>query len=217
VDRPVIIDIGCSSGFMLRLLREEFPMAAVLGADYVRGPLEALARDLPGVPLLRLDLTRCPLPDKSVDGIVLLNVLEHIENDESALAHVARMLKPDGLVVIEVPAGPGLYDVYDKLLLHHRRYKMAEVIDKASRNGLEVVEKSHLGFLLYPPFWMTKKRNQRYLSESEEFQKMVVSRNITTASSLPIMHKLLELEAILRKLVYFPCGIRCLLTCRPVR
>jgi ubiquinone/menaquinone biosynthesis C-methylase UbiE len=216
-DRPVIIDIGCSSGLMLRLLREEFPSATILGADYVRGPLEALARDLPGVPLIRLDLTRCPLPDQSVDGIVLLNVLEHIENDESALVHVARILKPDGVVVIEVPAGPGLYDVYDKLLLHHRRYRMGEIIDKASRSGLKVLEKSHLGFFLYPPFWMTKKRNQRYLAESEEFQKTVVSRNITTASSLPIMHKLMELEAMLRKLVYFPFGIRCLLTCRPIR
>lgn len=216
-DRPVIIDIGCSSGLMLRLLRQEFPHGAILGADYVRGPLEALAQTSPGIPLLQFDLTSCPLPDKSVDGIVLLNVLEHIERDEAALAHVARILKPDGVVVIEVPAGPGLYDVYDKLLLHHRRYRMTELVEKATRSGLEVTGKSHLGFFLYPPFWATKKRNQRYLSASEEIQKRVVSRNITTASSQPIMHKLMELEALVRRLVYYPFGIRCLLTCRPAR
>jgi SAM-dependent methyltransferase len=216
-DRPVMIDIGCSSGLMLRLLRKEFPGAAVLGADLVRGPLEALSRSLPGVPLLQFDLTSCPLPDQSVDAIVLLNVLEHIERDEAALAHVARILKPNGIAVIEVPAGPGLYDAYDKLLLHYRRYRMAELIDKTSRSGLEVVNKSHLGFFLYPPFWVMKKRNQRYLGESEEIQKRVVSQNITTASSHPIMDRLMELEAAVRRSVYYPFGIRCLLTCRKGR
>jgi ubiquinone/menaquinone biosynthesis C-methylase UbiE len=83
---PVVIDVGCSSGFMLRSLQKDFPDAILVGADYVRGPLEALARDLSGVPLLQFDLTTCPIPDQSVHGVVLLNVLEHIERDEAALA-----------------------------------------------------------------------------------------------------------------------------------
>jgi SAM-dependent methyltransferase len=213
-DAPVIIDIGCSSGMMLDLLRSEFPRGTVLGADYVRGPLEALARQRPGVPLLQFDLTSCPLPDKSFDGIVLLNVLEHIERDEAALAHVARILKPGGVAVIEVPAGPGLYDVYDKLLFHHRRYSMRELLAKVQRSGLKVVARSHLGFFLYPAFWATKKRGRRYLSAPEEVQKEIVSRNITTASSHPLMHKLMELEAALRRRIYYPFGIRNLITCQ---
>src|ERR1700692_413846 len=56
VPSPVIVDIGCSSGIMLNSLLEEFPGASILGADYVRGPLEALARNLEGVPLLQFDL-----------------------------------------------------------------------------------------------------------------------------------------------------------------
>jgi SAM-dependent methyltransferase len=211
---PVIIDIGCSSGLMLDLLRREFPQASILGADYVRGPLEALALQGSGVPLLQFDLTRCPLPDQSFDGIVLLNVLEHIERDEAALSHVARLLKPGGVAVIEVPAGPGVYDVYDQLLFHHRRYSMRDLLGKIRRSGLDVVFKSHLGFFLYPPFWITKKRGRRYLNASEEVQKAIVSRNITTASSHPLMHKLMEFEAGLRRRIYYPFGIRCLVTCR---
>jgi SAM-dependent methyltransferase len=213
-DSPVIIDIGCSSGLMLGLLQREFPHASILGADYVRGPLEALARERAGVPLLQFDLTSCPLPDKSFDGIVLLNVLEHIEHDESALAHVARILKPGGVAVIEVPAGPGLYDVYDKLLFHHRRYLMQDLLGKIQRSGLHVLAKSHLGFFLYPAFWVAKKRGRRYLSASEDLQKTIVSRSITTASSHPLMHKLMELEDALRSRLNYPFGIRCLVTCR---
>jgi hypothetical protein len=94
---------------------------------------------------------------------------------------------------------------------------MTELIDKVSRSGLDVVSKSHLGFFLYPPFWLTKKRNQRYLAAADEIQKTIVSRNIRTARSQPMMHKLMEFEATLRRVVYYPVGIRCLLTCRPVQ
>jgi SAM-dependent methyltransferase len=200
---------------MLKALQREFCGATILGADYVRGPLETLARTMPRVPLLQFDLTKCPLPDRSADAVVLLNVLEHIEDDEAALGQVARVLKPNGIVVIEVPAGPSLYDVYDKLLLHHRRYRMADLLRKLARNGLEVLAKSHLGFFLYPPFWLTKRRNRRYLNKSEQVQREIVSRSITTASSNPFMHKLMEFEAGLRDVFYYPFGIRCLVTCRP--
>jgi len=210
----VIMDIGCSSGLMLKVLRERFANASILGADYVRGPLEALAAKLPDVPLLQFDLTRCPLPDESVDGIVLLNVLEHIERDDLALHHIARILKPNGVAAIEVPAGPGLYDVYDKLLFHHRRYRMPDLVEKVERCGLRVAEKSHLGFFLYPAFWVTKKRGRRYLNSSQEVQRAVVSRNITTVSSNPAMHRLMAFEAGLRKWIYYPFGIRCLVTCQ---
>ena len=216
-DQPIIIDIGCSNGLMLRCLRDEFPTGAIIGADYVSGLLEALAKRLEGVPLVQFDLTSCPLPDKSVDAIVLLNVLEHIERDEAALAHVARILKPTGIALLEVPAGPQLYDIYDKVLLHHRRYSMQELLDKVSSAGMRVLEKSHLGFFVYPPFWAVKKRNRRYLDRSPEIQKQIVSRTIKRARSHPLLHRVMEVESQLRKLVYYPFGIRCLVTCRPVR
>src|SRR6266550_7101789 len=37
---PVILEIGCSSGFMLRAMREQLPQAFLIGSDYVLGPLE---------------------------------------------------------------------------------------------------------------------------------------------------------------------------------
>jgi len=120
---PVVMDVGCSSGFVLKLLRKRLPKAAVVGADYVRAPLDKLSKVMPEVPLLQFDLVKCPLPDRSFEGVVCLNVLEHIENDFAAVQQLHRVLKPGGVVVFEVPAGPHLYDVYDKQLLHFRRYR----------------------------------------------------------------------------------------------
>src|SRR5712691_7294878 len=94
---PVILEVGCSSGFLLRLLRERLPHAFLIGADYVGGPLEKLAADLPDIPLLQFDLVKCPLPGNSLDAVVLLNVLEHIQDDATAVRQIYRILKPGGV------------------------------------------------------------------------------------------------------------------------
>ena len=84
-ETPVILDIGCSTGFLLADLNAAFPQALVMGADVVLEPLLNLAKNTSDVPLLHFDLTRCPLPDNSLDVAVLLNVLEHIEDDALAV------------------------------------------------------------------------------------------------------------------------------------
>ena len=212
--RRTIMDIGCSSGFFLTLLSRQFPDCVVIGADSVRGPLERLSRNMPDIPLLQFDLSSCPLPDGSFDGLVLLNVLEHIEDDLAATRHLQRILKPGGVAVIEVPAGPGLYDVYDQELLHFRRYRMAGLLRMLRSSGLDILERSHLGFFLYPAFWMTKKRNRRYLDASPDVRREVVKRSIRRSSNSSAMHVIMRIESRLRSWLYYPAGIRCLVTCR---
>jgi SAM-dependent methyltransferase len=215
---PVVLEVGCSSGWLLRQLRSELPHALLIGADCVRGPLETLAADLPDVPLLQFDLVRCPLPDGSIEVAVLLNVLEHIEDDETALRQVARILRPGGAAVIEVPAGPHLYDVYDKVLLHHRRYRGGELRRLAERAGLRVAHASHLGTLLYPAFWLVKRRNRRYLDAPAAVQKQVVAWAIRKTGRNRLLEAAMWLEDRLRKVVPLSLGIRCLLTCvKPAR
>jgi ubiquinone/menaquinone biosynthesis C-methylase UbiE len=209
-----IMDIGCSSGFFLQMLRHRFPKAVVVGADCVRGPLERLSRKLPDVPLLQFDLLKCPWPDNSFEALVLLNVLEHIEDDLGAARQAWRILKPGGVAIIEVPAGPELYDIYDRQLLHFRRYRMPDLLNRLRTAGFEIVERSHLGFFVFPGFWMVKKRNQKYLKATADIQRAMVRRNIASHGSSGLMHAILRFESKLRKLIYYPFGIRCLVTCR---
>ena len=122
----VLLEVGCSSGYFLRDARAAFPGSLIVGSDYVKGPLSALAKDVPSQPLLNFDLTECPLPDECLDAVVALNVLEHIKDDRAAVREMWRTLKPGGVAIIELPAGPALYDVHDKMLMHERwRYSMA--------------------------------------------------------------------------------------------
>lgn len=213
VTNPIILEVGCSSGFLLRALRASLPQAFLIGSDYVRGPLDALARQMPDLPLLQFDLVRCPLPSDSLDAVVLLNVLEHVEQHEAALRQVYRVLKPGGVAVIEVPAGPHLYDVYDKVLMHWRRYTLAELCQLTKQVGFGTLNASHLGCFLYPAFSWTKKRGQRLLSATPEVQKTWVADRIKNTGDRFVLHAVMSAELALGRIIRYGRGIRCLLSC----
>src|SRR4051812_30422845 len=127
VEDPIVLDVGCSSGYVLKHIRRALPKASLIGSDYILPPLINLAREMPNLPILQFDLRNCPLPANGVDVVTALNVLEHVDQDEQALAHIHRILRPKGVAHVEVPAGPHLYDVYDQYLMHHRRYNLRDV------------------------------------------------------------------------------------------
>lgn len=212
--KPAILEIGCSSGFLLKNMVNAFPTATIVGADVVREPLIKLAKELPSVPLMRFDLLKCPLPSASFDAVVMLNVLEHIEDDVAALRQVYRLLKPGGVVIIEVPAGPHLYDAYDKALMHFRRYRSSELSDKLEQIGFALLRSSHLGFLVYPAFAYVKRRNQR-ARPSENVRQIVMSQASDTSTSW-LLQTAMTIERYLGNLFTFPFGVRCLAVGRKI-
>jgi SAM-dependent methyltransferase len=211
---PVILDIGCSTGYTLGLLRHRMPQATVVGVDYVRRPLEKLATILPDLPLLQFNVARCPLPDESVDGVVLLNILEHIEDDAEAIRHIFRILRPGGVAAIEVPAGPHLFDFYDRRLMHFRRYRLRDLTDLVRTAGFEVVQASHLGFFFYPAFRIAKRRNQRLNDAPAETQQAVIDRSMRAFGHSSVLHSVMAVERTLGRAISYPFGIRCIVTCR---
>jgi SAM-dependent methyltransferase len=211
----VVLEVGISSGFLLNEMIARLPRARFIGADYTLGTLERAAQRLPqNIPLLQFDLTECPLPTASVDAVVLLNVLEHIEHDTTALAQVHRILKPRGAVIIEVPAGEKLYDQYDQALLHWRRYEMSTLIRRVTDAGFHIERRSHLGFFLYPGFYAAKKFGRAQETPGEALDTRV-SRSISWSRRLGVVASAsLAFEARVRSFAYLPFGIRCLVTGR---
>ena len=213
----MIVEIGCSSGFLLSELMGRLPGNVFLGVDYTYGTLEALGRRLRSIPLVQFDLTRCPLPDAFADIIVMLNVLEHIGDDQAAIGEVHRIAKPGGSVIIEVPAASSLFDVYDRVLMHRRRYDMAPLLARLRKAGFHIERSSHLGFLLYPLFYLSKRLNQlRHPARSAGAgEQTLVSRMIArTRKSSRLLGFVMACERAMGRRVSLPFGIRCLVTCR---
>lgn len=91
------------------------------------------------------------------DTIILINVLEHIEDDRKALANMKKLLKDSGTIIICVPAMPGLYCYMDKNVGHYRRYTKGELRVKAKRAELQVIEDKYMNFMGILPYWIKGK------------------------------------------------------------
>jgi SAM-dependent methyltransferase len=67
------------------------------------------------------------LAPASFESCILVNVLEHVEDDAGMLWHLQDLLKPKGSLLLFVPALPVLYGTLDALVHHHRRYTKASL------------------------------------------------------------------------------------------
>jgi 2-polyprenyl-3-methyl-5-hydroxy-6-metoxy-1,4-benzoquinol methylase len=74
----------------------------------------------------------------SMDTVVCLNVLEHVEDDVTALRSIHSCLKPGGRAVILVPQGMQVFGSLDEVLEHLRRYSTAELHAKMTAAGFHV-------------------------------------------------------------------------------
>ena len=92
---------------------------------------------------------------------------------------------------------------------------MAGLLALARRVGFEVVNATHLGALVYPAFWLVKKRNRRRERSMSDAEKAVVVQNqIRGTAESRVMGLLMETEMKLGAAVNFPVGIRCIAALR---
>ena len=82
----------------------------------------------------------------AADSIVLVNVLEHIDDDQRFLETVLRMLRPQGRLLLLVPACPALYGTLDGAFGHVRRYTKPALRDRLRAGGFEVIRLRYFNF-----------------------------------------------------------------------
>jgi SAM-dependent methyltransferase len=215
-DTGVVADLGCSTGYLLEDLARAHPRAQLVGVDVVAAGLRKAHLETPQAALLLADVCDLPIGDESVNAVVSANMLEHVAEDQQALAEIRRILVPGGLAALVVPFGHNLVDYYDRFLGHERRYRAGELATKGVGAGLEVVRVEHLGQLLYPPFWLVKKRNRMLRGRLQgDALRAQVEKDIagTTSSRMGAMACDLE-RRLTRRGIRFPFGIRELVVLR---
>jgi len=110
----VYLDLGCGNGVLTAEISRIIGAKTTYGVDIDE---EALSKaQLNGIKVFKCDLSRdaLPLPDKSVDIVTALNVIEHLLNPDHMLKEAYRVLKKEGLLVITTP---NMASWYNRLLL----------------------------------------------------------------------------------------------------
>jgi FkbM family methyltransferase len=96
-----ILDIGCASGRLLYLLRER-GFLDITGLDPSRGCVET-AKRLYDVAVLQGSFADFPAVARSFDTVILVGVLEHIRDLDTAMQRVRSIVALGGIVYVEVP------------------------------------------------------------------------------------------------------------------
>src|SRR5512133_2578103 len=127
---PRVADIGCGCGRMLQLLASRYD---AVGVD--ASPIAVEFSHQRGVRIVQGSLPdEIPLPAASFDAVLMLDVLEHLDDDVTCAAAVGKLLKPGGVFLLTVPAYQWLFGPHDAAHHHRRRYtrpQLRSVLTKA--------------------------------------------------------------------------------------
>jgi SAM-dependent methyltransferase len=133
-----LLDVGCATGANLALVPGSVRR---LGVDI---HIEGLTRGM-----LQGDAMSLPLQSSSVDAVLALDVLEHVD-DDAMLSEVARVLRRGGRLIATVPAVRALWSVRDEAAGHRRRYDRSTLRALLTRHGFRIRELRGFQFVLLP-------------------------------------------------------------------
>jgi 2-polyprenyl-3-methyl-5-hydroxy-6-metoxy-1,4-benzoquinol methylase len=97
-----VLDAGCGVGYGAAMLAAA-GAAEVMGVDVAADAIAAAAEANPGIEFTVGDLHALPFEDGRFDVVVCFEVIEHVDRQDAAIAELARVLAPDGVLAISSP------------------------------------------------------------------------------------------------------------------
>jgi 2-polyprenyl-3-methyl-5-hydroxy-6-metoxy-1,4-benzoquinol methylase len=160
VEGTNILDVGCGSGRLSKALMDKGYKVVAIDNDWKA--VEIAKKK--GITAFVSDVNEWRT-DEKFDCIILGDVLEHIEDDKSAMRKVHGMLKPNGCVVVNVPSYQFLFGKHDIALGHKRRYSDDELKTKLKASGFKIEYFRHWNLLAFPIGVLTKISKKDYPHE----------------------------------------------------
>jgi SAM-dependent methyltransferase len=185
------LEVGCGHGVVRQLVERDLGFA-VDGCDLNRRALE-MATNGQGRLLVYDIFDRNPALLETYDLILLMDVIEHINDDLGFLSAALEHLKPGGLVAINVPAHMAFYGKYDEVVGHKRRYNVARIERLFRHTKIEPLSIAYWGLTLLPVLF-ARKMVLHFVSREQTIQTGFAEQNVVTRKILRIIQRL-ELSA----------------------
>lgn len=189
-------EVGCGTGYVLAELARRFQNARFFATDIYSNALAFASKRTPAATLYQMDACSTPF-SAEFDIMGIFDVLEHIEEDEVVLRQLHNALKPKGILLITVPQHPCLWNQYDKLVCHVRRYTRKEMHSKLRLAGFQIVRTLSFVSLLFPAMYLSRLRPKRSYIETLQFSRPL---NACLSAIMAIEFELIRLG------VRFPFG-----------
>lgn len=198
-----ILEVGCGSGMNLSLLKE---FGELDGTETEIETIEYLHKNYPNYRIFQHEIPKNI--EKSYDMICLLDVLEHIEDEETAIKWIYQHLNSNGILVLTLPCFSFLWSYHD-ILAHHKRRYTKKSLKKAIQNHFVIEKWSYFNFFLFTPIalfnfldhfldWLLRR------SPSQKKDRNYYGQNKWLNS---LLYKIMSLEVFLLSYLNFPFGV----------
>jgi len=158
-----LLDIGCNGQNGISAGQLEYT-----GIDIAEESIHAAKhRNIPGTAFQVASILQLPFPDESFDAVTMMEVIEHVPDQSAAMAETARVLKPNGLLLLSTPNAdckPWLFDerlksfalqlLGRKVLDRHTPLTLSALVNILLQNNLTLLDGS--GYYWYRPYHILK-------------------------------------------------------------
>lgn len=172
--QAAIVDIGCGDGLF-------FGPLSKFGTPFGIEPDETLLSQTPW----RDHIYNVPFDqnfevDQQFDLVLMLDVLEHLDDDKYALQKAANLLKPRGKILVTVPALMSVWTAHDAVNHHRCRYKKAELESLFRNTGLTVTFCRYYFVWTYFPKLLLSFKERLFGASTSNTQTQIPSKMVNT-------------------------------------
>lgn len=145
--KNIILDAGCGTGAEINYLKK---FGTVYGLDLSSTAVQFCKKR--GIKNIKTgDISNMPYKENYFDLVFLMDVLEHTSNNLAVLKEIHRVLKPDGILVMTIPALPFIYSKHDRAQGHFKRYSKGDVQNITKKAHFKELKVSYFNLFLSPP------------------------------------------------------------------
>jgi SAM-dependent methyltransferase len=145
-------------------LRPRLPIPGTCFVEISLAALSSLARH--GGFVTQGSAEVLPFPDAAFDLVMAMDIIEHVEDDESVFRELARVIRPGGTLVLSSPLHPDAWTSFDDVVGHLRRYQPQELVARLVRHGLTVERSAIYG--MQPRSRLLSRVGARFLMRRRE-------------------------------------------------
>jgi ubiquinone/menaquinone biosynthesis C-methylase UbiE len=151
-----VLDAGCGTGGLIKDLQAAGPHWQITGLDYSATAC-SLATERTGATIVQGSITALPFSDDSFDIVLSADVISQVEDGNQAIREFARVLKPGGIVVINVAAYQWMWSYHDTTCETKHRFRRSELLRLLEGAGLTPVMSSYANMLIFPLIFARRK------------------------------------------------------------
>ncbi len=195
----VILDAGCGTGAVMeKLSQARHPVGVDLSPEAI-----AFCRQRGLQNVFQADVSAMPFAGGSFDAVISSSVLYHqwVPDVPAALRETWRVLKPGGLLLVNVPACPALHSAHDEAVLTARRFTTESLRRLLAQNGFEICRMTGWTTLLFPAAWLA--RRARLSKKGRDFD----DNQMPSSAANWVFELIMRLEFFLMRLFPLPAGV----------